>query len=941
MILDEVFICYRALCRGEQARFLHRRPYHDYIAWLQQQDRSQAEIFWRQELQDFSTPTSLNIDRAAGTSMGQKIEIYEQQVRLPIATCTALQHLVRQHQLTLNTLMQGVWALLLSHYSGYKDVIFGATVSNRPASMSGVESMIGLFINTLPVRVRVQPMSKLLPWLQNLQSRQAEARQYEYSSLMHIQRWSDISPNQSLFESLLVFENYPTAVSAQKYTSSLRIDLVEVFEQSNYPLALLIGVEAQELVLAARYNRNRFETAMIARMLGHWQTLLNSIVTNPDQYLSNLSYLTKEECQQLLIDWNITNVDNFETCCVHQLFERQVVRTPNAIAVVFENASITYHELNQRANQMAHSLQAHSVGPEVLVGICIERSIEMMVGILGILKAGGAYVPLDPTYPQERLSFILQDTRLAVLLTQERLLQKLPLHEAHTICLDSSWRVFSQHSRTNPGYVTEGTNLAYVIYTSGSTGRPKGTMITHQGVVNYLNWCAQAYAVEQGQGSPVHTPLSFDLTITSLLSPLVVGSTVFLLPEEAGIDGLCTAIRNNYHFSLIKITPAHLELLSREISTQEIVGRTKAFIIGGEALQKESFASWQNAAPDIIFVNEYGPTEAVVGCCTYQVPIDGRQSGRVPIGRPIANTQLYILDAHLQPVPVGIPGELYIGGHGLARGYLNQAELTSERFIPHPFSNELGARLYKTGDIVRYLIDGNIEFLGRIDNQIKIRGCRVELGEIETLLEYHPDVKEAAVIVSNDTSHEKQIIAYIVQQKYANLHASNIRQYLKKRLPDYMMPSTYIFLDALPLSRNGKVDRQSLPLPNGPLSETQGVYIAPHTPVEKVIASIWSEVLKREQISIHDNFFDLGGHSLLAIQIISRLYQTFRMRITTAQLFSCPTIAELTKYILREPHQRANMEKIAQVSLRLMKLTDEEVEAMLSVKKPCRGDNIV
>ncbi|HZA24203.1 MAG TPA: amino acid adenylation domain-containing protein, partial [Dehalococcoidia bacterium] len=571
---------------------------------------------------------------------------------------------------------------------------------------------------------------------------------------------------------------------------------------------------------------------------------------------------------------------------MHQLFEEQVVRTPDNIAVVFEDQHLTYAELSARANQLAHHLQTLRVGPEVLVAICVERSLELVIGLLGILKAGGAYVPLDPSYPPERLAFMLEDAQVPVLLTQEGLAPTLPPTSAQVLCLDREWETISQEPASPPPSPVGPENLAYVIYTSGSTGKPKGVMIIHRGLVNYLSWCTEAYAVAGGNGTPVQSSIGFDATITSLFPSLLVGRPVVLLPEAQEIEGLSALLQSKHNFSLVKITPAHLDALGQLLPPEELAGQSRALVLGGEALSGKSLSLWHTHAPKTRLINEYGPTETVVGCCVYEVPAQASLSGgSVPIGRPIANTQLYLLDPHLQPVPIGVPGELYIGGAGLARGYLNRPELTPEKFIPHPFSEVPGERLYRTGDLARYLPDGNIEFLGRIDHQVKVRGFRIELGEIEAVLGSHPGVQEACVVVREDLPGEKRLVGYYVAGE-AVVEPEALRGYLKAKLPEYMVPSAFMQLEALPLTPNGKVDRKALPvLERGGAT---AAYEAPRTPTEELLAGIWGEVLRQERVGRQDNFFALGGHSLRAIQVVARVRDLLGVELAVRQVFESP-----------------------------------------------------
>ena len=523
------------------------------------------------------------------------------------------------------------------------------------------------------------------------------------------------------------------------------------------------------------------------------------------------------------------------------------------------------------------------------MGICVERSLEMLVGLLGILKAGGAYVPLDPEYPRERLAYMLNDSQVQVLLTQADLLASLPDHQ-QIICLDTDWLFISSQTQSNPISGAISSNLAYVIYTSGSTGMPKGTAIIHQGVVNYLSWATQAYRVSEGTGAPVQSSLAFDATITSLFSPLLVGQKVVLLPQTQEIAALSAVLISESDFSLVKLTPAHLQLLAQLLPPQIIDQPTKALVIGGEALLGKNLAFWHNYAPNTRLFNEYGPTETVVGCCVYEVTHTTSLSESILIGRPIANTQLYILDQFAQPVPIGVPGELYIGGDGLARGYLNRPELTQEKFIPNPFSDHPSQRLYKTGDLARYLIDGNIEYLGRIDNQVKIRGFRIELGEIEAVLNAHPQIQQTVVITTEDIPGDKRLVAYVVKSD-ESLTNKQIRDFLKQQLPEYMLPSTFVTLDTIPLTPNGKIDKKALPIPDGMAQET--TYIAPRTTIELQLTQIWSSVINITPVGVQDNFFELGGHSLLAVSLMSQIQKHFQVNLPLATLFQSPTIEQL------------------------------------------------
>jgi amino acid adenylation domain-containing protein len=581
--------------------------------------------------------------------------------------------------------------------------------------------------------------------------------------------------------------------------------------------------------------------------------------------------------------------------CVHELFEKQVERSPEAVAVIAGQTQFSYRELNARANQLARFLKRFGVGPDSLVGLCVERSPEMVIGILGILKAGASYVPMDPSYPSERLSFMLQDANVFVLLTQAHLLDSLPQHNGPRLSLDSDWDIIAKEKTDNPtSRVTPG-NLAYVIYTSGSTGQPKGVMIPHRGLVNYLSWCTEAYEVAKGCGAPVHSSISFDLTITSLFSPLMVGRTVFLVPD--GIENLVEALLARDNYSLVKITPAHLRALAELMPEDEVAGRVRALVIGGEALHMESLSFWRANAPATRLINEYGPTETVVGCSIYEVAENDATFGPVPIGHPVANTQLYVLDENLQPVEKGVSGELYVGGDGVGVGYLRRRELTDERFIADPFSGNSRGRLYRTGDLARFNSQGVLEFLGRIDNQVKIKGFRIELDEVENILSQYNRVRECAVLAREDATGEKRLVAYVVCDETAAADLEELRNFMKLKVPDYMVPSVFVSLESLPLTTNGKVDRKALPAPERKSNGCQQQSCtSKYTKAEQKLMKIWADVLKVEQVGLHDNFFDLGGDSILGTLILARAAQA-GVKFSPRQLFQHQTIAELSNAI--------------------------------------------
>jgi amino acid adenylation domain-containing protein len=905
IVMNEVFAFYEATSRGQTVSLERTRPYRDYIAWLKRQDLTKAETFWRETLKGFSAPTPVPVEKIGVTPAREsdsREDFDQRSISLPQDMTLELVALARQYQLTLNTLVQGAWAVLLNRYSGEQEVVFGITVSGRPAELAGVESMVGLFINTLPLRVSVDAQDSLLPWLRMLQEQQIELRQYEYSPLVQVQGWSEVPRGQALFESLLVFENYPVDASLMQRLRSLSVSNLRKIERTNYPLTLL-AVPGAELALQISYDPSRFDSAAILRMLGHLQRLLEGTIADPHQRLSQIPLLTEDERTQLLEVWNETGVDYPRGVCLHELFEEQAKRTPDSVALSFEEQHLSYLELNRRANCLAHHLQACGVKAETLVGVLMERSIEMVVGLLGILKAGGVYVPLDPEYPRERLRFMIEDARVGVLLTQERfgeLVQELSGRSLEVLYLDmDQWMKSGEKTELelakNPLSGVRGENLAYLIYTSGSTGRPKGVMNRHGGISNRLQWMQEAYGLRESDRVMQKTPYSFDVSVWELFWPLIVGARLVMARPKGHQDpAYLVRLIAQEQITTLHFVPSMLQVFLSEDGLENCRSLRRV-MCSGEALSyelQEKFFAHMDAS----LHNLYGPTEAAVDVTHWTCE---RESERhlVPIGRPIANTQLYILDQYLRPVPVGVAGELHLGGIGLARGYLDRPELTAEKFIPHPFSRKPGARLYRTGDRARYLSDGAVEYLGRLDYQVKVRGFRIELGEIESILVQHVSIRESVVLVREDFPGEPRIVAYVVHEKGAAPPAWELRGFLKERLPEYMMPAAFVELPALPLTPNGKIDRGALPVPESSVATGDDDFAAPSNPLEEVVAGIWAEVLRLERVSSQDNFFELGGHSLLAVKIISRLRTIMRLDVPVRELFEAPTVNAFTKRI--------------------------------------------
>ena len=864
--------------------------------WLQGETLEAQLAYWKKQLDGVCPVLELPTDRprpAVQTFRGAR-----QSMVLSKSLTEAVKALSHQEGTTLFMTLLAAFQTLLYRYTGQDDIIVGSPIANR--NRSEIEGLIGFFVNTLVLRTDLSDNPTFRELLGRV--REVALGAYAHQDLpfeklveaLHPER--DLSRNP-MFQVMFILQNTPMATLE---LGGLTLNQLNVdWGIAMFDLTLSMRATEQGLMGFLEYNTDLFNAATISRMLDHFQTLLEGIVANPDQPIATLRLLTEAEWYQLLVEWNDTKVDYLEDLCIHQLFEAQVERTSDATVVIFGDKQLTYRELNTKANQLAHYLRKCGVGPEVLVGIYVERSPEMVIGVLGILKAGGAYVPLDPSYPKERLVFMLEDTCVAVLLTQERLLEVLPEHGTEVVCLDSDWEAITQESEENPINGASAENLAYVLYTSGSTGKPKGVAMSHRSLCNLI-WWQLSSKLPSGAKTLQFASLSFDVSFQEIFSTWCSGGTLVLISEELRRDavGLLGYLTDKSVERLFLPFIALQQLAEVADGQGPIPTSLREIITAGEQLQiTRPIVSLFSKLTDCTLHNQYGPTEShVVTAFT----LTGSPSGwpaLPPIGRPIANTQIYLLDRNLQPVPVGVSGELYIGGDSLARGYLNRPELTAEKFISNPFSDEAGTHLYKTGDLARYLPDGNIEFLGRLDHQVKIRGFRIELGEIEAVLSQHLAVQETVVIVREDTPSDKRLVAYLVIKQEPFPTINELRSFLKEKLPDYMVPSAFMFLDALPLTPNGKVDRQALPAPDRVRPELESTFVAPRTPVEEVLAGIWAKVLGLEQVGIHDNFFELGGHSLLATQVISRLRDAFQVELPLRSLFEVPTVADLAERV--------------------------------------------
>jgi amino acid adenylation domain-containing protein len=904
IIFDDLFAYYRAYSENREVNRELPHPYRDLVSWIQQQDKSKAETFWRSDLKGLTAPTMLSEDRewsAQNATAGS--DFHQLSTSLDGKTTAKLQSIARQQRLTASTIIQGAWAWLLGCYSRAADVVFGVALTVRPVSLPGADSISGLMVNTLPMRVAICGDKPLLEWLKEIQDHQVEIRKYEYCSLVEVKAWSDITGQLPLFESIVSFQNFPLAKGAQELRENLRFLSTEVYTGPGYPLTMVIE-PLEQMFLNMVFDDRHFIRTTAERILGHFKMLLQAIADNPGQKVRDLTLVTPAERQQLLVEWNGTATNYHGSECVHELFEAQSELTPQAVAVVHEREQLSYEELNRRANQLAWRLRELGVGPEIRVAIGAERSFETIVGLLAILKAGGVYVPLDPSYPEERLKYILTDSAPAALLMQGRLARLVPGISQTFPVLDlndaSAW---SGHPDANPKRAHTGItpeNLAYIIYTSGSTGQPKGVMVPHR-AINRLVLNNRYARFEASDRVAFASNPAFDATTMEVWGPLLNGGSIVVIDQSVLLDAAQfgeTLKRQavNILWLTVGLFNQYADALAEQFSG------LRYLIVGGDALDPRVIGRAIHDNRPQHLLNGYGPTETTTFAITHEVDAVEENARSILIGRPIANTHAYILGEHGEPIPVGMVGGLYIGGAGLARGYLNRAELTAERFVPDPYTTEAGARIYKTGDLARWQPDGNIDFVGRDDFQVKIRGFRVELGEIEAQLGKHAGVREAIVVAREETAGDKRLVAYYTSREKqpgeALVAAEDLRAHLTAGLPQYMVPTAYLRLDRIPLTASGKVDRKNLPAPEGDVYAVRG-YEAPVGEIETTLAAIWAELLKVERVGRYDDFFALGGHSLLATRIVARLKDAFHTDVSLRQLFDTPTIASLSKAIER------------------------------------------
>ncbi|HSK79934.1 MAG TPA: amino acid adenylation domain-containing protein, partial [Thermoanaerobaculia bacterium] len=907
LVLREVFSAYAALSAGRLPDLGGVRPYRDFIHWLQRRDAKAMEPFWRQSLDGFSAPTPLVAERSMNGSGRRTYQ--ERETRLTAATTAALAGFAKRHGLTLNNLVQGAWALLLARYSGEDDVVFGVTVSGRLAPVQGIESMVGLFINTLPLRVRVDPGAPLAVWLRGIQEMHGELLQHEHAPLVDVQGWSGVPRGQPLFESIVVFQNFPLErVIDPEMVRALpvRVQVDHGVEPLNYPLAL-VAFEGERLEMRLSYEVERIGTHLALRMLAHLRAVLEWMPGHPEARLGDLALLGETERHQLLCEWSATagrwedagrcGAERGGEWLAHELFAAQAERTPEAVAAVHGSRTMTYGELDRRANRLARHLRAAGVRPEVAVGLCVERGFAMLVGLLGIFKAGGIHIPLDPTLPRERLAFLQEDSGAAVVLTQARLAPGLAAGP-RMIRLDGDWAEVELQPPTPLPRAADPDNGAYATYTSGSTGRPKGVLISHRSLASFILGLIERLDLRGDDRVLQFSPLGFDLTLQEIFPMLLVGGrVVFRDPDELATSYRLLRALAEEGITTVELPTAFWNqwVFELERSGERLPGCLRWVITGTDKVLVERVQAWRKLG--VPLVHAYGMTEVTVTSTLYTAaPRGGTEpavgAGLLPVGQPFGEHRVYVLDEAMQPVPIGVPGEIFLAGSGLMRGYLHRLDLTAEKLIPSPWG-EPGERMCRTGDLGRWQPDGNLEFLGRRDRQVKIRGFRIEPGEVEAALGALPGIRGVVVVARPYAPGDLRLVAYVVGEPDGTLDPRELKMLLASSLPPYMVPAHIVPLSDLPLTSNGKVDRAALPVPELAGLEAGEGWLAPRTPMEEILASIWSEVLGVERVGVYDNFFELGGHSLLATRVVSQVRSAFRVEIGLRELFEEPTVAGL------------------------------------------------
>ena len=896
-LVYEVSRSYSACTRGEILNG-EGQSYVQFSEWqnelLEDQDDNTGKNYWRN--QDTSSILSLTIpfERKPSEMKRFKPEVLSFTAKADVVR--NIHQLLRRYELSESVFLLTCWQVLIWRLTGQSVIVIGTLFEGR--IFEELKTAIGLFAKVLPIRCQCEDASKFTDILRQTSDAMHAAHEWQaYFTPGQIEHLARTGMDTTSFPVAFEFEQQALEYFAAGVSFRIGKQYVCL---DRFKLKLHCRRTGDALATEFEYDPCFFSTDEINRLADQYHTLINSVIREPEMPIGKIEILSSIQRRQLLIEFTDTKAGYFPQLCVHQLFEQQVDRKPQNVAVAYEDQQLTYNELNTRANQLANYLCTFGVGPEVRVALWVDRSLDMIIGLLAILKAGAVYVPLEPTLPIDRLKFILEDTDARVLLTQHQLLESNPIRAERVVCLDTEWHLVAKHSGANLTAKAVLENLAYVIYTSGSTGNPKGVAVEHRQLLNYLNGVSERLELSAGASFATVSSLGADLGNTAIFPALCTGGSLHVVSQERSVDPDAIADYFQRHpVDCLKIVPSHLNALLTTSHAEHILPR-KRLVLGGEACDWPLIDKVHALAPNCAILNHYGPTETTIGVTTYRMetdPIAGERLIRPPIGRPIANTQLFILDSHLQPVPIWVTGELYIGGDGLARGYLNRPELTAQKFIANPFSDNLTARLYATGDLARWLPDGNIEYIGRIDNQVKIRGFRIEPGEIQTALAQLPAVRENVVIARCRDGGETQLVAYVVPTNDQILTTNDLRSFLKSKLPDYMVPSAFVFLHALPLTSTGKIDRNALPPVGQEQLAVRVPFVAPQSDIEKTLCSIWSDLLKLENVGINDNFFALGGQSLLAAQAICRIRDAFQVQLRLQSLFNSATLVDLAEHI--------------------------------------------
>ncbi|MBX4266311.1 non-ribosomal peptide synthetase [Clostridium estertheticum] len=925
IIFNDLMCIYNAFKESMPLKLRKVNEYSNYIKWLEKQDKKEALAYWEKYLDGYEEQAQVSqIDKSFRDNKYTNSEI---KFSIGRELTDKLKNVAEKNKITVNTIFQTAWGILLQRYNNVDDVVFGSVVSGRPAEIDGIENMVGLFINAIPVRIKNTVDKTFIELIKEVHECSIASKKYEYVSLAEIQ--SSTSLKQQLIDNIMIFENYPVAKYSDKSENSkkleLKMELAEAVEQTNYNFNIIAAI-SDELLIKLSYNACIYDEQYVNRIAGHIKQIIKEVVENPEIKLSEIEMLSEEEKRKILVDFNDTKKEYPKDKTIYELFEDQVEKTPNNIAVVYEDKKLTYRELNEKSNSLARELREKGVKPDSIVAIMVERSLEMMIGIMGILKAGGAYLPMDPEYPKDRIEGMLEDSNTKILLTQNYLMDKIKFEG---IIVDLEGEELFKGSKDNLEKVNTSSDLAYVIYTSGSTGKPKGVMIEHRSILNTILSRKEEYKQTNEDYVMILFSFAFDGFVTSFFTAIVSGSKTLLLNKQEAKDPIeiSRKLTSEKITHFITVPSLYMGILH---STEKVMLQNiKVVTLAGEKLTLSTIKKSLEIAPKIEMVNEYGPTEnSVLSTMMRNVNLETP----ISVGKPISNTRIYIVNENNRIQPIGVVGELCISGKGLARGYLNRLKLTEEKFIQNPF--ESGEKMYRTGDIARWLPDGNIEYIGRTDHQVKIRGYRIELGEIENQLLKNDAIKEAVVIDREDEQSNKYLCAYIACDK--EMTVPELRSSLSKELPDYMMPAYFMQIEKMPLTPNGKLDRKALLEPDREIN-TGVEYVAPRNEIEEKLVKVWTEVLRVEKIGIDDDFFTLGGHSLKAIQVVSIIHRELNVEVPVGTVFSNPTIRGMAEIITNENVNSTNYKKIENTYVLLNEIKDKNIFAF----PPNSGNGIV